>query len=95
MAAALIVKHQVADFAKWKAVFDSFDDTRREHGWISAIVYRDAVNPNMVTIVNRVKDLEGAKRYGSSEALRNAMQNAGVLGPPEISFLSEVEDRAH
>jgi quinol monooxygenase YgiN len=95
MTAALIVRHRVANFEKWKEVFDSFVPARREHGWISASVYRDATDPNLVTIVNRVKDLDGAKRYGASDGLRAAMQKAGVQGPPEIFFVEEVEARPY
>jgi hypothetical protein len=71
------------------------DRRRREHGWLSTIVYRDSADPNVVTIVNRVKDVAGAKRYGSSEALRTAMQSAGVLGAPEVSFVEEAEERGY
>ena len=95
MAAALIVKHRVANFETWKQGFDSMMDVRRAHGWISAIVYRDASDPNVVTIVNRVKDVDSAKRYGSSPELRAAMQKIGVQGAPDISFLEEVEDRTY
>lgn len=95
MAAALVIRHRVANFEKWKKVFDSMTATRREHGWLSAIVYQDATDPLMVTIVNRVKDLDGAKRYGGNPALKAAMQEAGVQGPPEIFFLEEVEERAY
>jgi hypothetical protein len=95
MAAALIVRHRIANFEKWKEVFDSMTSVRKEHGWTSAIVYRDAADPQMVTIVNRVKDLDGAKRYGSSEKLRTAMQSAGVLGPPDVFFLEETEEKGY
>lgn len=92
MAAALIVKHRVADFDKWKVVFDSMTATRKQHGWIGHIVLRDALDPNVVTIINRVKDLDGAKRYGSSPELKNAMKDGGVQGLPEVSFLEQAED---
>jgi hypothetical protein len=95
MGAALIVRHRVADFEAWKAAFDSMEGIRRSHGWISAIVYRDATDPSVVTIVNRVRDLDGAKRYGASPELREGMQRAGVQGPPEIFFVDEVEERAY
>ena len=92
MAAALIVRHRVANFETWKSVFDSMTDLRRSHGWTQATVYRDAADPNMVTIVNRVSNLDGAKRYGGSPELRDVMQKAGVQGPPEIFFVDEAED---
>ena len=95
MAAALIVRHRVANFEAWKKVFDGMVSIRKAHGWQSAIVYRDAADPNMVTVVNRVKDLDGAKRYGASPELREGMQKAGVQGPPEVFFVDEAEDRAY
>jgi hypothetical protein len=95
MAAALIVRHRVADFDNWKKTFDGMFDVRRAHGWISTLVYRDATDPNIVTIVNRVKDLDGAKRYGASDALRQGMMKAGVQGTPEISFVEEAEERSY
>lgn len=95
MAAALIVRHRVANFENWKKVFDSMVDIRRSHGWISAAVFRDAADPNIVTVVNRVKDVDGAKRYGGSPELRAGMEKAGVQGPPDVFFLEEVEDRKY
>jgi hypothetical protein len=95
MSAALIVRHRVANFDSWKKVFDSMTDVRKQHGWLQTLVYRDATDPNMVTIVNRVKDLDGAKRYGSSDALRNGMKEAGVQGPPEIFFVEESEAHSY
>jgi hypothetical protein len=92
MPAALIVKHRVADFDQWKKVFDSMTPVRRQYGWLGHIVLRDAQDPNVVTIINRVKDLDGAKRYGGSQDLKNGMKDAGVQGAPEISFLEEAAE---
>ena len=89
--AAMIVKHRVASFDTWKAVFDEMDPTRREHGWTGYEVYRDAADPNTVVIVNHMRDLDSAKRYGGSPALRSAMARSGVQGLPEIVFLDNAE----
>lgn len=88
--ATMLVKHRVANFDQWKATFDSMAKVREEHGWIGASVHRDAADPNVVVIVNRVKTLDGAKKYGGSEALRTGMVKAGVQGMPEIYFLNDV-----
>ena len=93
--ATMIVKHRVADFANWKKVFDEMEGVRREHGWTGYEIYRDATDPNVVTIVNHMRDLAGAKQYGGSPALREAMGRAGVQGPPEIAFLAEAETRSY
>ena len=88
--ATMIVKHRVANFEKWKAVFDSMDKVRKDHGWTGSTVHRDATDPNIVVVVNRVKSLDGAKQYGGSPELREAMAHGGVQGPPEITFLDDV-----
>ena len=93
--ATMIVKHRVANFESWKVVFDEMETTRRQHGWRGHEVHRDASDPNMVVVVNQIADAAGAKRYGTSEALRTAMARAGVQGPPEITFLDDVESKSY
>ena len=88
--ATLLVKHRVANFEEWKKVFDGMDQLRREHGFTGSTVHRDATDPNVVVVVNHVRTLDGAKKYGGSQALRDAMAHAGVQGMPEISFLNDV-----
>ena len=90
--ATMIVKHRVANFESWKKVFDEMTATRKEHGWVGHIVLRDNTDPNLVTIINRMKDLAGAKAYGSSPDLKTAMQKAGVLGPPTIEFCDDADE---
>jgi hypothetical protein len=87
--AAMIVKHRVANFETWRKVFDEMDGLRQSHGWTGYSILRDATDPNLVVIVNRVKELNDAKRYGGSPALREAMDRAGVVGAPEIQFLND------
>ena len=70
---------------------DQPDVTRPQH--VGHEVYRDANDPNMVVIVNHMKDLDSAKRYAGSDALRSAMGRAGVQGPPEVTFLTDAEAR--
>ena len=93
--ATLIVKHRVSNFENWKVVFDEMGATRKKHGWTSHSVFRDATDPNVVTVVNRVRSLDDAKAYGASPELRAAMQRAGVQGPPEISFNEDAEDERY
>jgi hypothetical protein len=93
--ATMIVKHRVKNFESWKVVFDELEATRRKHGWTGHQVYRDATDPNLVTIVNHMGDLAGAQAYGGSPDLRSAMERAGVISAPEIQFLDDTEDRAY
>jgi quinol monooxygenase YgiN len=93
--ATMIVKHRVANFEAWKSVFDAMKEVRAQHGWLSTRVLRDATDPNLVTIINHARDLDGIKRYGASPELRTAMAKAGVQGPPEIAFCDDAGDTAY
>ena len=90
--ATMLVRHRVANFDKWRKVFDRLEGLREKHGFVGHSVHRDAADPNIVVIVNRVKEMAEAKNYGASHELHDAMAEAGVQGPPEITFLNDVED---
>jgi hypothetical protein len=48
----VIMRANVADYQKWRAVFDGLEDLRRSKGSTGANqVYRDADSPNAITIV--------------------------------------------
>lgn len=87
--ATMLVQHQVSDFAKWKAVYDSAVDLRKSNGELSDEIYRDADDPNSITLLFKWDSLERAKKYAQSPGLKEAMQKAGVTRPPKISFLNE------
>jgi hypothetical protein len=79
----VIVKHTVADYARWKPIFDADGANREIGGSKGGQLFRSADDPNEVVILFEW-DLEKARQYSQGE-------EAGVLGPPEISFLEEIE----
>ena len=91
----MFVKLRVADFAAWKPVFDELEPTRRQAGFTAHSVHRDADDPNVIIIAYRVGDIAHAREYASSQDLRQAMQRAGVQGPPEFWFAEDVEDKTY
>jgi heme-degrading monooxygenase HmoA len=44
-----------------------------------------------VTVLLEWEDLDKARAFASSDELREAMQRAGVTGPPSVSFLEEMD----
>jgi heme-degrading monooxygenase HmoA len=88
--AYVMVKHTVADYARWKLVFDADGANRQARGSRGGQVFRSADDPNEVVILIEW-DLERARQFSQSEEFRAKMQDAGVLGPPEFSFLEEIE----
>ena len=93
--ASMFIKLRVADFAAWKPVFDELEPTRRQAGFTAHSLHRDAEDPNVIIIAYRVGDIAHAREYASSQDLRQAMQRAGVQGPPEFWFAEDVEDKTY
>jgi quinol monooxygenase YgiN len=90
--ATLFVKHRVADFTKWKAVYDEVDGLRKQHGITAASIHRTPDDPNVVIVTHRFKDMKGAKALADSPGLKAAMERAGIQGAPEFWFGEDVED---
>jgi hypothetical protein len=51
---------------------------------------RNVDDPKDVTVILGWSDLEKARAFTQSVSLKEAMQKAGVTGPPEIRFLEAV-----
>ena len=88
--ASMLVQHQVKDYAEWKRVYDSVADLRSTNGELSDRIYRDESDPNKLTVMFKWDTLANARKYAQSPELKAAMENAGVEGPPNISFLNEI-----
>jgi heme-degrading monooxygenase HmoA len=89
--AHLLVHHQVGDFDTWKAAFDQHDATRRASGGGNYMLFRSADDPNEVVVVFEWDSVENARAFSTSDDLREAMQRAGVAGPPTIVYMDQYE----
>ena len=87
--ASILITHKVKDFEAWKKAFDSNLGLRTSSGELSAQVFRDASDPNSVTVINKWKSLESAQKFAHSPELKAAMEKAGVEGQPKVYFLNE------
>lgn len=87
----LLVRHSVADYPAWKKVFDEHAPMRKEGGSESGELFQSSTDPNEVTILFQWKDLDSAKQFVASANLKEAMEKAGVVGMPDVSFLEKVE----
>ena len=83
----VIVQHGVADYDVWRPIFDEHGAAREAHGGTSATIYRGAEDGNAITVVMDFPSLSDAQAFASDPSLKDAMQRAGVTGPPQISFV--------
>jgi quinol monooxygenase YgiN len=81
----IIVRHTVADYEKWRPLFDEDESRRRANGGKGVNrVYRDADNLNVITIIMDWDNAENALKFTKDPALGAVMQKAGVVGMPEL-----------
>ena len=83
------VRHPVADYDKWKAVYDTLPPTSR--GARFARVNRAVDDPNIVVVVAGFETLDAAQTFLGSAELKEKMGEAGVSSEPRIEIYEEVE----
>jgi quinol monooxygenase YgiN len=91
-AAAVVINHDVEDYALWKRAFDGHAAARRNAGIVAAHVNQDAEKPNRVSVYLAGTDRARLAAFVGDIALMAAMREAGVTGPPHIVDLTPVED---
>jgi hypothetical protein len=52
-------------------------------------LFQDIDDPNMVTLLFETDDLEKTKDFGDSDDLVEAMQESGVVGEPNLYYLTD------
>jgi hypothetical protein len=82
----MFVRHDVADYEKWRKAYDDFDAERGGMGVVGNAVHRSVVDGNNVTITHDFESLDKAKAFIDSPRLREVMEAAGVTGPPDVWF---------
>lgn len=82
----MLVKHKVANFAKWKTSYEAHDSLRLVNQLHSYVIGRGVQDSNMVLVAVKVDDMAKAKTFAKDPSLKKAMQESGVTGMPSISF---------
>ena len=81
-----VVALKIEDFKTFETTFNA-----RENGCVAAgidvNVYRDMDDTNRVVAIGSVPSKEILFEFMTSPEQREAMKNAGVQGPPDVTFL--------
>lgn len=88
----MVIDHKVKDYAKWKPAFDKHESTRKKAGSKGGNLYHISGEPNHICIVFEWDSKGNATKFIESDDLKKTMQEAGVLGKPDIWFLDKIED---
>ncbi len=90
MSATLVVRHPVADFTAWHAVYESLEPLRAQHGCTGKNVMVAPEDGNDVFVTHDFPTVEAAGAFAHDPALKAGMEKAGVSGPPRIEIFTSV-----
>lgn len=83
----LLVRHKVADYAKWKAVYDAHQPVRQSAKLKEVHLLRGIDDTSEVVMLFAAADLAAARAFVASPELRETMEKAGVTDRPSVFFL--------
>lgn len=84
----MMIHHKVADYAKWRVFYDADQVNRTAAGLTSCKVQSSMDDASDVLIFCNMADVAKARSFASSKPLADTMSKAGVIGKPEIVFLT-------
>ena len=77
----------IADYGKWRPVFDKYKPVRDKTGATSQRVYRNTDDPNQVMVWWEAPDASKLAQFLHSDEARGYMKEAGVVGAPKVHVL--------
>jgi hypothetical protein len=83
----LLIRHTVRDFNAWKPVYEAHLAAREAADLRELHVWRNVEDTTEVVLLFEAENLGAARAFASSEDLRHAIERAGVVDQPHISFL--------
>ncbi|MGH7961875.1 MAG: hypothetical protein ACREV9_18370 [Burkholderiales bacterium] len=87
--AYMLIRHSVQDFGKWKPAYDAHRQARAA-AWLKDLhLWHNVDDPNEIFLLFEASDVAKAKDFGASSDLTERMTAAGVIGRPDIFFLSD------
>jgi hypothetical protein len=89
--AVMIASHAVEDYDHWRAAYDDLDEYRRQLGIVGHAVHQVVGEPNRIVVYHQADGLETLQAFVASAVLAEAMQKAGVVGPPDIQLVRAVD----
>ncbi len=77
------------DYEVWRKGFDDDAGNRKSAGSTGGHIFRSKNDPNDIFILMEMEDLEKVQKFVRSDQLKMTMEEAGVIGKPDIHFLDE------
>ncbi len=88
---AMLCRNRVADFAKWKQVFDSHAQAQRDSGFHLKSLWRELEQPDNVFFLFEVEDVAKARAFITSPTAAEVGKASGVIDG-EYHFLQSGQE---
>lgn len=86
----VLVRFNVEDLDKWKAVFEEAATLRKNFGSMGVRAFHKTDSVNEIVVIGEYADKAKAMQMFQSQEFREATARAGVKGPPEVTLMDEV-----
>lgn len=86
---ALLVRHKVRNFARWRSRFAMHEPTRQADGAVGERIFRNANDPEEVIVLLDWDDLDRAKLFAHSDDLRETMAYREITDRLDLWYLQE------
>jgi hypothetical protein len=87
----VIVRHRVKDYKAWRPHFDGPDAFLHQGGAKRGLLFRSVDPPDELWVLLEWDSAEAAHKFMDAPELRRAMEESGVVGEPDITFLEELD----
>ena len=88
MSVTVIVALKIEDYGSFEASFAQRESAREAAG-LDVKPYRDMDDANRVVVIGTAPSREAFVGFMTSPEQQQAMQNASIQGPPDVTFLEE------
>ena len=88
----MLMQFKVANFAKWKPMYESRDSIRHSYGLVNYVIGRGLDDSNMVLVALKMADANKAKELTASQGMKDRMKEAGVTSKPNFQYIDVVMD---
>ncbi|MFZ0794835.1 MAG: hypothetical protein WAM65_13760, partial [Candidatus Korobacteraceae bacterium] len=85
----VLIRHKVSDYNRWKEAFDSHLNTRKRAGETGFRLFHNVEDMREIFLLVDWQSIEEARKFMTSDELRDAMAKAGVIGAPDVQYLED------
>lgn len=85
---AMIVSHKVANFDTWLAAYKSVAAMQQQGGIIGHSANQSLDDPHTAVVYHQAESHDTLKAFMATPGLKEAMQQAGVISAPQVTFVT-------